>query len=85
MARRPRQKTASFQREATSFPREVTSFHWEVTSFHREATSSRREVTSFHRCPAFSYGWAQIPGDATERNELMSLADRRMYEAKARA
>jgi diguanylate cyclase (GGDEF)-like protein len=33
-------------------------------------------------CPSFSYGWAQIPGDATERAELFALADKRLYEAK---
>jgi diguanylate cyclase (GGDEF)-like protein len=45
-----------------------------------------RTAVGFERdCPAFSYGWAQIPGDATERDELMAIADRRMYEAKARA
>jgi diguanylate cyclase (GGDEF)-like protein len=45
-----------------------------------------RTIEGFERpCPAFSYGWAQIPGDATERDELMELADRRMYDAKARA
>jgi diguanylate cyclase (GGDEF)-like protein len=32
--------------------------------------------------PSFSYGWAQIPGDATERDELIALADKRLYEAK---
>jgi diguanylate cyclase (GGDEF)-like protein len=32
--------------------------------------------------PSFSYGWAQIPGDATERDELVALADKRLYEAK---
>ena len=36
-------------------------------------------------CPAFSYGWAQIPGDATERDELIAIADERLYEAKAGA
>jgi diguanylate cyclase (GGDEF)-like protein len=25
--------------------------------------------------PSFSYGWAQIPGDATERDELVAIAD----------
>ena len=35
-------------------------------------------------CPAFSYGWAQIPGDANEHDALMAMADQRMYEAKAR-
>ena len=45
-----------------------------------------RNAEGFERaCPAFSYGWAQIPGDATERDELMEIADRRMYEAKAGA
>lgn len=45
-----------------------------------------RSAEGFDReCPAFSYGWAQTPGDATERNELMAIADRRMYEAKARS
>jgi diguanylate cyclase (GGDEF)-like protein len=33
-------------------------------------------------CPSFSFGWAQIPGDATERDELVALADKRLYEAK---
>jgi diguanylate cyclase (GGDEF)-like protein len=32
--------------------------------------------------PGFSYGWAQIPGDAMERDELVALADQRLYEAK---
>jgi diguanylate cyclase (GGDEF)-like protein len=36
-------------------------------------------------CPAFSYGWAQTPGDASERDELMAIADGRMYEGKARS
>ena len=31
---------------------------------------------------SFSYGWAQIPGDATERDELFAIADKRLYEAK---
>jgi diguanylate cyclase (GGDEF)-like protein len=45
-----------------------------------------RTAEGFERpCPAFSYGWAQIPGEATERDELIEIADRRMYEAKARA
>ncbi|MDQ1508498.1 MAG: hypothetical protein QOG50_342, partial [Actinomycetota bacterium] len=30
----------------------------------------------------FSYGWAQIPGDATERDELFAIADKRLYDAK---
>ena len=34
-------------------------------------------------CPAFSYGVAQMPGDATERDELVAIADTRLYEAKA--
>jgi diguanylate cyclase (GGDEF)-like protein len=36
-------------------------------------------------CPSFSFGWAQIPTDATEQDELVEIADRRMYEAKAKA
>jgi diguanylate cyclase (GGDEF)-like protein len=35
-----------------------------------------------HPSPSFSYGWAQIPGDATERDELVAIADKRLYEAK---
>jgi diguanylate cyclase (GGDEF)-like protein len=42
-----------------------------------------RSVEGFERpCPGFSYGWAQIPGDATERDELVAIADKRLYEAK---
>ena len=44
-----------------------------------------RNAEGFDRpCPPFSYGWAQSPGDATERDELMAIADKRLYEAKAR-
>jgi diguanylate cyclase (GGDEF)-like protein len=44
-----------------------------------------RNAEGFDRpCPAFSYGWAQTPGDANEQDELMATADKRMYEAKAR-
>jgi diguanylate cyclase (GGDEF)-like protein len=35
-------------------------------------------------CAPFSYGWAQIPDDASDHEELMATADRRLYEAKAR-
>jgi diguanylate cyclase (GGDEF)-like protein len=43
-----------------------------------------RTAEGFDRpCPAFSYGWAQIPGDATEHEELMKIADQRLYEMKA--
>ena len=42
-----------------------------------------RAAPGFERAPAsFSYGWAQIPGDATERDELFAIADKRLYEAK---
>jgi diguanylate cyclase (GGDEF)-like protein len=42
-----------------------------------------RSAEGFDRSsPAFSYGWAQIPGDATERDELVAIADKRLYEAK---
>jgi diguanylate cyclase (GGDEF)-like protein len=44
-----------------------------------------RTVDGLERaCPSFSYGWAQIPGDATEREALVALADKRLYDAKAR-
>ncbi len=33
-------------------------------------------------CPAFSYGVAQCPQEATEFDQLVSLADSRLYEAK---
>jgi GGDEF domain-containing protein len=43
-----------------------------------------RTTEGFDRpCPSFSYGWAQIPGDATEHEELMKIADQRLYEMKA--
>jgi diguanylate cyclase (GGDEF)-like protein len=35
-------------------------------------------------CPAFSFGVAQCPQEASERDELVSLADSRLYDAKAR-
>ncbi len=35
-------------------------------------------------CAPFSYGWAHIPDDASDHEELMATADRRLYEAKAR-
>jgi diguanylate cyclase (GGDEF)-like protein len=42
-----------------------------------------RNATGFERSsPSFSYGWAQIPGDATERDQLVAIADQRLYEAK---
>ena len=42
-----------------------------------------RSASGFTRLsPSFSYGWAQIPGDATERDELVAIADKRLYEAK---
>jgi diguanylate cyclase (GGDEF)-like protein len=33
-------------------------------------------------CPAFSYGMAQCPSEATAFDELVQLADKRLYEAK---
>ncbi len=33
-------------------------------------------------CPAFSFGGAQCPAEATEFDELVQLADSRMFEAK---
>lgn len=33
-------------------------------------------------CPAFSYGVAQCPNEATEFDKLVQLADTRLYEAK---
>ena len=43
-----------------------------------------RNVEGMERpSPGFSYGWAQIPGDASERDELVAIADKRLYEAKA--
>ena len=33
-------------------------------------------------CPAFSFGVAQCPHEATEFDELVQLADTRLYEAK---
>jgi diguanylate cyclase (GGDEF)-like protein len=42
-----------------------------------------RTAPGFERaCASFSYGWAQIPGDATERDELFAIADKRLYDAK---
>ena len=34
-------------------------------------------------CPPFSYGVAHCPTEAESTAELMALADRRLYEAKA--
>jgi len=43
-----------------------------------------RNAEGFDRpCPPFSYGLAQTPGDATDQEELMAIADKRMYEKKA--
>ncbi len=33
--------------------------------------------------PPFSFGWAQCPTEATDRDELIAVADGRLYEAKA--
>ncbi len=33
-------------------------------------------------CPAFSFGVAQCPDEATEFDKLVQLADSRLYEAK---
>ena len=33
-------------------------------------------------CPAFSFGVAQCPEEATELDQLVQLADTRLYEAK---
>jgi len=33
-------------------------------------------------CPAFSYGMAQCPSEATAFDDLVQLADKRLYEAK---
>ena len=44
-----------------------------------------RTAEGFERpAPPFSYGWAQIPDDASDQEALMAAADRRLYEAKAR-
>jgi len=44
-----------------------------------------RDAEGFERpAAAFSYGWAQIPDDASDHEELMATADRRLYEAKGR-
>jgi PleD family two-component response regulator len=33
-------------------------------------------------CPAFSFGVAQCPSEATKFDELVQLADTRLFEAK---
>jgi len=44
-----------------------------------------RTAEGFERaCAPFSYGWALIPDDAGDHDELMATADRRLYEAKGR-
>jgi diguanylate cyclase (GGDEF)-like protein len=44
-----------------------------------------RNAAGFEReCPSFSWGVAQCPQEASELEELISLADRRLYEAKER-
>jgi diguanylate cyclase (GGDEF)-like protein len=47
-------------------------------------TRVRSAEGSERPCAPFSYGWAQVPDDASEHEELMATADRRLYEAKAR-
>ena len=47
-----------------------------------ERVRNARRASSDRAAP-FSYGWAQIPDDATDHDELMATADRRLYEAKA--
>ena len=44
-----------------------------------------RNAGGFDReCPSFSFGLAQCPQEASEFEELIALADRRLYEAKER-
>jgi diguanylate cyclase (GGDEF)-like protein len=44
-----------------------------------------RNADGFDReCPGFSYGYAQCPQEASEFEELVRLADERLYEAKGR-
>jgi diguanylate cyclase (GGDEF)-like protein len=44
-----------------------------------------RHAEGFERaCAAFSFGVAQCPGEANERDALVDLADTRLYDAKAR-
>jgi diguanylate cyclase (GGDEF)-like protein len=44
-----------------------------------------RNAPGFERvCPSFSFGVAQCPQEATELDELVRLADARLYEAKER-
>jgi diguanylate cyclase (GGDEF)-like protein len=44
-----------------------------------------RRAPGFTRpCPGFSYGVAQCPHEASAFDELVALADRRLYEAKER-
>jgi GGDEF domain-containing protein len=35
-------------------------------------------------CPGFSFGYALCPDEATELDELVRIADTRLYEAKER-
>jgi diguanylate cyclase (GGDEF)-like protein len=44
-----------------------------------------REAPGFDRpCPSFSYGVARCPDEATEIDELVRIADERLYEQKGR-
>jgi diguanylate cyclase (GGDEF)-like protein len=45
-----------------------------------------KTATGFEReCPSFSFGVAQCPQDASQFDELVRLADARLYEAKERS
>jgi diguanylate cyclase (GGDEF)-like protein len=44
----------------------------------------KRAADYVHECPRFSFGVAECPVDATQADELIRLADVRLYEAKAR-
>ena len=64
----------------------ASSVRFSACSAERAAASMRLPPAAMPRTArpsvSFSYGWAQIPGDATERDELFAIADRRLYEAK---
>ena len=45
-----------------------------------------KSAPGFEReCPSFSFGVAQCPLEATQFDELVRLADTRLYEAKERS
>jgi len=56
---------------------------WITTTARNKAIDRVRRAEGVETaCPAFSFGVAQCPHEATEFDKLVQLADTRLYEAK---